>query len=82
MGLHAAPTTSAHFDDLFVPMERRIGEEGQDRQIASNTRDSGRLGIAAVAVGIAQAALDEAVAYFKGTNQIQRLVISRDLAAK
>lgn len=63
MGLHAVPTTSAHYDDAFVPAERRIGAEGQGLQIAFSALDSGRLGIAAVAVGLAQAALDEAVAY-------------------
>src|SRR6478735_6860740 len=63
MGLHAVPTTSAHYDDAVIPVERRIGAEGQGLQIAFSALDSGRLGIAAVAVGLAQAALDEAVAY-------------------
>lgn len=65
MGLHAVPTTSAHYDDAFIPLERRIGDEGQGLQIAFSALDSGRLGIAAVAVGLAQAALDDAVAYAK-----------------
>ena len=63
MGLTAVPTTSASYDNAFVPEDRRIGAEGQGLQIAFSALDSGRLGIAAVAVGIAQAALDEAVAY-------------------
>ena len=63
MGLHAVPTTSASYDDAFVSSERRLGAEGQGLQIAFSALDSGRLGIAAVAVGIAQAALDDAVAY-------------------
>ena len=63
MGLTAVPTTSASYDNAFVPQDRRIGAEGQGLQIAFSALDSGRLGIAAVAVGIAQAALDEAVAY-------------------
>ncbi|UXA19040.1 acyl-CoA dehydrogenase family protein [Mycobacterium sp. SMC-4] len=63
MGLHAVPTTAAHYDDAFVDAERRLGAEGQGLQIAFSALDSGRLGIAAVAVGLAQAALDEAVAY-------------------
>ncbi|SNS37368.1 acyl-CoA dehydrogenase family protein [Rhodococcoides kyotonense] len=63
MGLHAVPTTSASYDDAFVSAERRLGTEGQGLQIAFSALDSGRLGIAAVAVGIAQAALDDAVAY-------------------
>jgi len=63
MGLHAIPTATAHYDDAFVPEERRIGAEGQGLPIAFSALDSGRLGIAAVAVGIALAALDDAVAY-------------------
>ncbi|MGW4772479.1 acyl-CoA dehydrogenase family protein [Nocardia sp. NPDC004278] len=65
MGLHAVPTTTAHYDDALLPTERRIGAEGQGLQIALSALDSGRLGIAAVATGLAQAALDEAVAYAK-----------------
>ena len=65
MGLHAVPTTAAFYDGAFVPAERRLGDEGQGLQIAFSALDSGRLGIAAVAVGIAQAALDDAVAYAK-----------------
>ncbi|MDV8020189.1 acyl-CoA dehydrogenase family protein [Rhodococcus sp. IEGM 1330] len=63
MGLHAIPTTSAHYDNVHVPTEWRIGAEGQGLQIAFSALDAGRLGIAAVAVGIAQAALDDAVQY-------------------
>ncbi|KZF03409.1 acyl-CoA dehydrogenase family protein [Rhodococcus cerastii] len=63
MGLHAVPTTSAHYDNVHVPTEWRIGAEGQGLQIAFSALDAGRLGIAAVAVGIAQAALDDAVKY-------------------
>ena len=47
----AVPTTAAHYDDAFVPADRRIGAEGQGLQIAFSALDSGRLGIAAVAVG-------------------------------
>ncbi|MGF6885569.1 alkylation response protein AidB-like acyl-CoA dehydrogenase [Nocardia sp. GAS34] len=65
MGLAAIPTTTAHYDDAFLPSERRIGAEGQGLHIALSALDSGRLGIAAVATGLAQAALDEAVAYAK-----------------
>ncbi|NLU83648.1 acyl-CoA dehydrogenase family protein [Rhodococcus sp. HNM0569] len=63
MGLRGVPTTSAFYDGARVPVERRVGEEGQGLQIAFSALDSGRLGIAAVATGIAQAALDEAVRY-------------------
>lgn len=75
MGLHAVPTTSAHYDEAFVPAERRIGAEGQGLQIAFSALDSGRLGIAAVAVGLAQAALDEAVAYAQERTAFGRRII-------
>ncbi|CAM3241432.1 alkylation response protein AidB-like acyl-CoA dehydrogenase [Williamsia muralis] len=75
MGLSAVPTTSAHYDSAFIPEERRIGAEGQGLQIAFSALDSGRLGIAAVAVGIAQAALDEAVAYAKERKTFGKKII-------
>lgn len=75
MGLTAVPTTSAHYDNALVPAERRIGEEGQGLQIAFSALDSGRLGIAAVAVGLAQAALDEAVTYAKERTTFGRKII-------
>ncbi|BBX16972.1 acyl-CoA dehydrogenase [Mycolicibacterium duvalii] len=75
MGLHAVPTTTAHYDDAFLPAERRIGTEGQGLQIAFSALDSGRLGIAAVAVGLAQAALDEAVAYAQERTTFGRKII-------
>ena len=75
MGLHAVPTTSAHYDGAFLPGERRIGAEGQGLQIAFSALDSGRLGIAAVAVGLAQAALDEAVAYSHQRSTFGRKII-------
>lgn len=63
MGLTASPTATMLFDDVRIPVERRLGEEGQGLKIALAGLDSGRLGIAAVAVGLAQGALDQAVAY-------------------
>jgi alkylation response protein AidB-like acyl-CoA dehydrogenase len=75
MGLHAVPTTAAHYDDAFLPSERRIGADGQGLQIAFSALDSGRLGIAAVAVGLAQAALDEATAYAQQRTTFGRKII-------
>ncbi|TWH18639.1 acyl-CoA dehydrogenase family protein [Prauserella rugosa] len=63
MGLHAIPTTAAHWDGAVLDEDRLIGEEGMGLQIAFSALDSGRLGIAACATGLAQAALDVAVAY-------------------
>ncbi|MFE9094464.1 acyl-CoA dehydrogenase family protein [Streptomyces sp. NPDC007264] len=72
MGMKGSPTAQVHFDGVRVPDERRIGEEGQGFAIALSALDSGRLGIAACAVGVAQAALDEAVAYATGRQQFGR----------
>ncbi|MBR8640683.1 acyl-CoA dehydrogenase family protein [Streptomyces tuirus] len=63
MGMKGSPTAQVHFDGVRVSDDRRIGEEGQGFAIALSSLDSGRLGIAACAVGVAQAALDEALTY-------------------
>ncbi|KWX04647.1 acyl-CoA dehydrogenase [Carbonactinospora thermoautotrophica] len=65
MGLKASTTAQIHLDDVRVPAERRVGAEGQGFPIALSALDSGRLGVAACAVGLAQAAFDVAVAYAK-----------------
>ncbi|MEV0995854.1 acyl-CoA dehydrogenase family protein [Nonomuraea sp. NPDC050202] len=75
MGLHAVPTTSAHWDGALLEADRLIGEEGQGLQIAFAALDSGRLGIAACATGLAQAALDEAVAYAKERQTFGKKII-------
>ncbi|MFC6152810.1 acyl-CoA dehydrogenase family protein [Nocardioides yefusunii] len=63
MGLTGSTTATMLLDGVRVPAERRIGDEGQGLQIALAGLDSGRLGIAAVATGLAQGALDLAVTY-------------------
>ncbi|WP_217141141.1 acyl-CoA dehydrogenase family protein [Streptomyces sp. AC627_RSS907] len=63
MGLKGSPTAQVHLDGVRVRDARRLGEEGQGFAIALSALDSGRLGIAACAIGVAQAALDEAVSY-------------------
>ncbi len=75
MGLHAVPTTSAFYDQARIDADRLIGEEGQGLQIAFSALDSGRLGIAAVAVGLAQAALDEAITYANERTTFGRKII-------
>ncbi|MEU1039980.1 acyl-CoA dehydrogenase family protein [Streptomyces sp. NPDC005907] len=74
MGMKGSPTAQVHFDGVRVGDDRRIGDEGQGFAIALSALDSGRLGIAACAVGVAQAALDEAVAYATGRQQFGRPV--------
>lgn len=63
MGLRASPTVQLVFDQMRVPADRLLGEEGHGFVYAVRSLEHGRLGIAAQALGIAQAALDAAVAY-------------------
>ena len=63
LGLRASDTTGISFDDCRVPAENRLTEEGKGLSAAFRTLTGGRIGIAAQAVGVAQAALDEATAY-------------------
>jgi alkylation response protein AidB-like acyl-CoA dehydrogenase len=63
MGLHGIPTTGATWEGAVLENDRLIGAEGQGLSIAFAALDSGRLGIAACATGLAQAALDAAVDY-------------------
>jgi alkylation response protein AidB-like acyl-CoA dehydrogenase len=65
MGLTGSATATMRFDDVRVSADRRLGEEGEGLKIALEGLDSGRLGIAAVATGLAQGALDHAIAYAK-----------------
>ncbi|GHC85782.1 acyl-CoA dehydrogenase family protein [Streptomyces flavofungini] len=72
MGMKGSPTAQLHFDGVRVPDARRVGDVGQGFAIALSALDSGRLGIAACAIGVAQAALDEAVAYATERKQFGR----------
>jgi hypothetical protein len=72
MGLACDVTTQVLFDGARVPAAQLIGEEGQGMRVALSALDAGRLGIAAVATGIAQAALTHAVAYAGERRQFGR----------
>ncbi|MFE2722421.1 acyl-CoA dehydrogenase family protein [Kitasatospora sp. NPDC059327] len=72
MGMRSSPTAQLHFDGVRVDRARLIGTEGQGFQIALAALDSGRLGIAACAIGVAQAALDLAVDYAGTRRQFGR----------
>ena len=69
MGLTGSTTTLVNYDDVRIPAANLIGAEGDGMRIALSALDSGRLGIAACAVGLAQAALDLATAYAKERQQ-------------
>ncbi|MBA3907332.1 MAG: acyl-CoA dehydrogenase family protein, partial [Pseudonocardiales bacterium] len=60
MGMTASTTTTVNFDDALLPYDALVGEVGQGMTIALSALDAGRLGVAAIAVGLSQAALDYA----------------------
>ncbi|MCA0330114.1 MAG: acyl-CoA dehydrogenase family protein [Actinobacteria bacterium] len=74
MGAKASRTAQVLLDSARVPSDRLIGAEGQGFRIALAALDAGRLGIAACAVGLAQAALDAAAAYAKERRQFGRAI--------
>ena len=75
MGLWASPTAQLVLEDAPVPADRRIGEEGEGFRVAMAALDGGRLGIAACAVGLGQAALDVALDHAREREQFGRPII-------
>ena len=75
MGLTGSATATMRFDGVRVPAERRIGAEGDGLPIALAALDSGRLGIAAAATGLAQGALDAAIAYARERETFGRPIV-------
>ena len=65
MGIRATETSDLIFENVRVPKENLLGKEGQGFKIAMHTLDTGRIGVAAQALGVAQGAMDEAVKYSK-----------------
>ena len=63
LGIRASATSEIVFEDYRCPVENRLGEEGEGFKIAMTVLDAGRIGIAAQALGIAEAAYDASVAY-------------------
>ncbi|GAA4001508.1 acyl-CoA dehydrogenase [Allokutzneria multivorans] len=74
MGMKASLTAQVVFEGAQLPADRRIGTEGQGLKIALEALDAGRLGISACAVGVAQAALDVAVAYARERTAFGRAI--------
>ncbi|KKM12861.1 acyl-CoA dehydrogenase [Clostridiales bacterium PH28_bin88] len=74
MGLHASSTRQMFFEDARVPQENLLGEEGQGFAIAMSLLDTGRIGIAAQGLGIAEAAFEAAQAYAKERSQFGRAI--------
>jgi butyryl-CoA dehydrogenase len=75
MGQHSSPSVEILLNDCMVPVENRLGEEGQGLRIALSALDGGRIGIAAQAVGLAQGALEETIKY-----ATQRKAFGKNLA--
>ncbi|MDG2494942.1 MAG: isobutyryl-CoA dehydrogenase [Alphaproteobacteria bacterium] len=69
MGWHSQPTAQVIFEDCRVPVENRIGEEGEGFKFAMMGLDGGRLNIAACSLGTAQSAYEKAVDYAKDREQ-------------
>ncbi|WP_281898714.1 acyl-CoA dehydrogenase family protein [Phytohabitans aurantiacus] len=75
MGLRSSPVAQIVFDEARVPADRLVGDLGDGFRIAMEALDSGRLGIAACAVGLAQAALDYAVGYARERSQFGKSIL-------
>lgn len=72
MGWNCQPTRQITFDQVRVPVDSRLGEEGQGFNIAMEALDGGRINIATCSVGTAQAALDQSIAYSREREQFGR----------
>jgi len=75
MGLRASPTVEVVMRDVMIPAENLLGQEGDGFKVAMSALDSGRITIAAISVGIAQAALDTSAAYACQRKQFKKAII-------
>ncbi|MBD3859099.1 acyl-CoA dehydrogenase family protein [Bacillus sp. 28A-2] len=83
MGLHGSKTVTLHFDGVRIPKEQLLGAEGEGFRMAMSSLNAGRIGIAAQSLGIAEAALTEAVTYLKQHPAgLETTIRLGDLAAK
>jgi butyryl-CoA dehydrogenase len=76
LGIRGSSTPPIYFTDCRIPQEALLGEEGEGFKIAMQTLDGGRIGVSAQALGIAQAALDAAIAYAKERVQFGKPIAS------
>lgn len=81
MGQNASDTCEIHFDDLKLPVENRLGEEGQGYRIALSNLEGGRIGIAAQSVGMARAAMEIAIAYAQERKSFGKRIIEHQAVA-
>jgi len=76
MGMNASPTTELNFNDCVIPKENLLGEEGKGFNMALSALNGGRISIGACSTGLAQQALDYALAYAHKRHQFGRAIIS------
>lgn len=76
MGLNASPTTELNFNDCFIPTQNLLGEEGRGLNMALTALNGGRVSIGACSTGLAQQALDYAIAYAQKRHQFGRSILS------
>lgn len=81
MGIRSSSTAELIFNDVHVPKENLLGKEGEGFKIAMATLDGGRIGIASQALGIAQGAYENALAYAKERIQFGRPIASQQIIA-
>ena len=81
MGIRSSKTMELIFQDVKVPVANRLGKEGEGFKIAMATLDGGRIGVAAQALGIAQAALDAAIKYSKERIQFGKAISANQAIA-
>jgi alkylation response protein AidB-like acyl-CoA dehydrogenase len=81
LGLHSSDTCQIAFTDMVVPAELRLGEEGQGYRIALANLEGGRIGIAAQAVGMAQAAFEAARDYARERKAFGQAIIEHQAVA-
>jgi acyl-CoA dehydrogenase len=76
MGLHGSSTCELIFEDMIVPIENRLGEEGQGFKVAMSLLDDGRIGIGAQALGLGQAAYEAALSYSQERVQFKQAIMN------
>lgn len=81
MGIRSSVTSELNFNNVMVPKENLLGKEGEGFKIAMATLDGGRIGIAAQALGIAQGAYEQAVAYAKERVQFGKPIAQQQVIA-
>ncbi len=81
MGIRSSATAELIFNDVKVPKENLLGKEGEGFKIAMSTLDGGRIGIAAQALGIAQGAYENALAYSKERVQFGKPICQQQIVA-